>query len=213
VPSRAQLRAEKRAELFDKRREDRKKAPARQKRERLITKVVLSAVAGLIVVGLAYGIIDWIQDRDERQRPEGVTTYAYAGGEHTTDNVDYTESPPVGGQHDGTWQACNFYDGVIRDENAVHSLEHGAVWITYRPDISDEEKAKLEDLSSGDRFMLVSEYPDQESPIVASAWNNQLAIPSVDSTELKQFINYFRQGPQTPEPGANCDSGTTAIIG
>jgi uncharacterized protein DUF3105 len=211
--SRPQTRTERRAELFDKRRQDRKKAPARQKRDRLITKVVLSTVAGLIVLGLAYGVITWIQGRDERQRPEGVTTYAYTARDHVAEPVDYAESPPVGGPHDAAWQTCDFYDGVIRNENVVHSLEHGAVWITYRPDISDEEKERLEDLHDGDRFVVMSEYADQESPIVATAWNNQLAIESADSTELKQFINYFRQGPQTQEPGGTCDGGVTAVIG
>src|SRR5680860_1900513 len=174
APSRTQSRTERRAELFDKRREDRKKAPAKQKRDRLITKAVLSAVAGLIVIGLAYGIITWIQDRENRQRPEGVTTYAYAGGEHTSDAVPYEESPPVGGPHDGAWQTCDFYDGVIRNENAVHSLEHGVVWITYRPDIAEEEIDRLRDVRGADQYILVSEYADQESPIVATAWNNQL---------------------------------------
>lgn len=212
APQRAQTRTERRAELFDKRREDRKKAPAKQKREQLITRVVLTTIAGLIVVGLAYGIITWIQDRENRQRPEGVTTYSYAGGDHTPDTVDYPESPPVGGAHDQAWQTCDFYDGVIRNENVVHSLEHGAVWITYRPDISEEEKERLRDVRGSDQYVVVSEYADQESPIVATAWNNQLAIESADATELQQFINYFRQGPQTQEPGATCQGGVTTVM-
>lgn len=213
APSRTPTRTERRAELFDKRREDRKKAPAKQKRERLITKIILSAVAGLIVLGLAYGIITWIQDRDTRQRPDGVTTFSYTGGDHTSDAVDYTESPPVGGPHDAAWQTCDFYDGTIRSENAVHSLEHGSVWITYRPDISDEEKERLQDVRGSDQYVLVSEYAEQESPIVATAWNNQLPIATADATELEQFINYFRQGPQTPEPGATCQGGVTTVMG
>ncbi|CAN5749933.1 DUF3105 domain-containing protein [soil metagenome] len=211
--ARSKSRTERRAELFDQRRAERKKAPAKQRRDRLITRIVAGTIAALIVAGLAYGIVTWIQDRENRQRPDGVVTYAYAGGEHTVDTVSYSESPPVGGPHDAVWQTCNFYDGVIRSENAVHSLEHGVVWVTYRPDISEDEKSRLEDLSRGDRYMLVSAYPDQESPIVATAWNNQLTIESADDQELRQFVNYFRQGPQAPEPGATCEGGTTAIIG
>jgi Protein of unknown function (DUF3105) len=213
TPTRPQTRTERRAELFDKRRADRKKAPAKQKRDRLITKIALSAVAGAIIVGLAYGIITWVQDRESRQQPAGVTTYSYTGGDHTADTVNYTESPPVGGPHDAAWQTCDFYDGVIRNENVVHSLEHGAVWITYRPDISGEQKEKLRDVRGSDQYVVVSEYPDQESPIVATAWNNQLAIESADAEELEQFINYYRQGPQTQEPGATCQGGVTTVIG
>ena len=44
--------------------------------------------------------------------------------------------PPVGGPHDGEWANCNgvVYTTAVRDENMVHTLEHGAVWITYDPD-------------------------------------------------------------------------------
>ncbi|MGD9714568.1 MAG: DUF3105 domain-containing protein, partial [Thermomicrobiales bacterium] len=94
-----------------------------------------------------------------------------------------------------------------------HSLEHGAVWITYRSDISEEEIDRLRDVWGGDRFVLVSEYPDQESPIVLSAWNNQLEVESADDIAVRQFINYFRQGPQTPEPGATCGGGVTTTLG
>jgi len=48
---------------------------------------------------------------------------------------------------------------------------------------------------------------------VATAWNNQLPVATAEANELQQFINYFRQGPQTPEPGATCEGGTTAVIG
>jgi hypothetical protein len=213
APEQPKSRTERRAELFEQRRMERKKAPAKQRRERLITRIVLGTIGVLLIGGLAYGIFDYVSTREERQRPEGVTTYAYAGGDHTSDAVDYPESPPVGGTHDPAWQTCDFYDGPIRNENAVHSLEHGVVWITYRPDISDAEKDELRDLASGDRYILVSEYVDQASPIVASAWNNQLPIQSTGDVELRQFINYFRQGPQTPEPGATCEGGTTAVLG
>ncbi|MBX3071888.1 MAG: DUF3105 domain-containing protein [Thermomicrobiales bacterium] len=206
-------RTERRQEKFAQRREDRKKAPAKQKRDRLVTRVVLGAIAVVLIGALAYEVINYISTREERQMPDNVATYAYAGGDHTYDTVDYPESPPVGGTHDPAWQTCDFYDAPIRNENAVHSLEHGAVWITYRPDLSDEEKERLRDIRGGDRYVLVSEYADQESPIVATAWNNQLEIDSAEDVELKQFINYFRQGPQTQEPGATCDGGVTSTLG
>lgn len=206
-------RAQRRQEEFDQRREERRKAPSRQKRERLIVRAVLGGIAVLLIAGVAWEVISYVGSRDERQQPDNVKTYAYAGGDHTYDTVDYAESPPVGGVHDPVWQTCDFYDGVVRNENAVHSLEHGAVWITYRPDISEDELQKLRDIQGGDRFILVSEYDDQESPIVATAWNNQLDIDSADDIELRQFVNYFRQGPQTQEPGATCAGGVTATIG
>jgi hypothetical protein len=58
-----------------------------------------------------------------------VMTYDVGqGGKHTAGEVDYAQNPPVGGAHNPVWQNCGFYDKPIRDESAVHSLEHGAVW-------------------------------------------------------------------------------------
>lgn len=213
APEQSKSRTERRQELFDQRRAERRKAPAKKQREKLLTRVILGGIAAILLIGVSYEVITYIMDRDERQRPENVVTYAYAGGDHTSDTVDYPESPPVGGTHDPVWQTCDFYDGVIRNENAVHSLEHGAVWITYRPDIAETELDELRDIWGNDRFVLVSEYDDQASPIVATAWNNQLEIANAGDIELKQFINYYRQGPQTQEPGATCSGGSTAVLG
>jgi hypothetical protein len=60
---------------------------------------------------------------------------------HVGGNIDYDQDlgiPPAGGPHNPSWQNCGFYDELVRDENAVHSLEHGAVWITYQPDLPQQ---------------------------------------------------------------------------
>lgn len=150
---------------------------------------------------------------DENREPEGVVTYNYGFSGHSGDPVEYTESPPVGGTHNPVWQTCEFYDGQIASENAVHSLEHGAVWITYRPDISEIDKETLKDWANDRRYLLVSEYDDQASPFVFTAWNNQLALDSLSDERAIQFMNYFIQGPQTPERGASCSGGNDQTIG
>jgi hypothetical protein len=143
---------------------------------------------------------------------EGVATYDYVCCEHSTGTVDYTESPPVGGLHDPAWQTCGFYDAPVRSENAVHSLEHGAVWITYRPDLPADQIDQLRQLAGTDTFLLISPYDDQESPIIATAWNNQLEIESTSDPRLGEFISIFLQGPQTPEFGASCSGGITEAV-
>lgn len=206
-------RSERRAELFEKRRQERKKAPQKLQRDRMISKLILGGLAAILVGGVVWGIVAAVRDQQLNQRPDGVETFSYVGGQHTTDTVDYAESPPVGGPHDAVWQACAFYDAPIRNENAVHSLEHGVVWITYRPDLPEDQIDELRDKADGDSYMLVSPYEGLESPIVLTAWNNQLAVESVDDDRVDKFIRYFRQGPQTPEPGATCLNGTTATLG
>src|SRR5690606_12504337 len=97
------------------------------------------------------------------------------------------------------------YDEPLRDLHAVHSLEHGAVWITYRPDLPEAEVEKLEALYSPGSYILVSPYEgEMDSPIVASAWGLQLGVDSADDHRLNSFLRAYERGPHTPEPGAAC---------
>ena len=56
-------------------------------------------------------------------------------------------------------------------------------------------------------YILVSPYPDLPSPVVASAWGKQVSLESADDPSLTRFVRAYRQGPQTPEPGAVCTGG------
>ena len=90
----------------------------------------------------------------------GVETFEVESATHTTDPVDYPQDPPVGGPHDPSWQKCAVYDAPVRPENAVHSLEHGAVWITYQPDLPESDREILAKLAEGQPYLLISPYPD-----------------------------------------------------
>ena len=140
--------------------------------------------------------------------PEGVKSFEVGpGGVHTENDVDYEQSPPVGGEHNPVWQNCGFYDKPVADENAVHSLEHGAVWIAYGTALPRDQIDQLRALTQGHTHLLVSPHPDLDSPIVASAWGKQLVLEEADDPDLERFVRAYSQGPQTPEPGAPCSGG------
>ena len=130
-------------------------------------------------------------------------------GQHLGGTLDYDKTPPAGGPHHDVWQNCGFYDEPVRDENAVHSLEHGAVWITYQPDLPQEQIQKLSDLAQSNSFVLVSPYADLPAPVVASAWGKQLRLQSPKDSDLKRFVRFYSQGPQVHvEPGhSSCRGG------
>lgn len=130
-----------------------------------------------------------------------------AAGQHTSETVDYAQTPPTGGEHADAWQNCGFYTQPIGNENAVHSLEHGAVWITYQPDLQSDQLERLGQLAEDQSHVLASPYEGLDSPIVASAWGYQLRVDSADDPALEQFLRAYVQGPQTPEPGAACSGG------
>jgi hypothetical protein len=172
--------------------------------------VVLFAVAaiGYAVVKVQEATADEIQSPDELG--DALTTFEYAAGQnHVTDPVEYDESPPVGGPHDPTWADCTgtVYDVDIRHENAVHAMEHGAVWITYNPDevtgADVDTLAKLADTSG----RMLSPYAGLDSPVSIQSWNHQLKVDSVDDKRLAQFADFFtRNGEFYPEVGASCEN-------
>jgi hypothetical protein len=131
-------------------------------------------------------------------------------GQHTEAAVDYEQSPPAGGDHNPVWQNSGFYDEPVQNETAVHTLEHGAVWITYQPDLPQEQKAAIREVVEGQTCVLASPYEGLDAPVVASAWGKQLRLEGTDSPDLERFVRAYQQGPQTPEPGAACTGGTAA---
>lgn len=142
----------------------------------------------------------------------GLHTFDYssAQGAHSNDPVIYKETPPVGGTHNPEWADCTgtVYSVAIKNENAVHSLEHGAVWITYDPAVVHAAGiAKLEKLASGMDFTLLSPYPNQGTPISLQSWGHQLRVDSPTDQRIKKFIDGFRLNAQfTPELGASCQN-------
>lgn len=133
-----------------------------------------------------------------------VVTTNYPAARHELGPIAYQETPPMGGPHNPIWQNCGIYTAPIHNEHAVHSLEHGAVWITYRPDLPAADVERLRTLASED-YMLLSPYPELPAPVIASAWNHQIQLTGADDARLPAFIRQYKNNPQTtPEFGATC---------
>jgi hypothetical protein len=129
---------------------------------------------------------------------------------HVAGPVKYTVSPPVGGDHNGAWQNCmgDVYDAQIANEHAVHSLEHGAVWITYRPGLPKAQVDALAKKVRGTDYILMSPYPGLDKPVSLQAWGFQLKLDKADDPRVDDFIKAFRKV-ATVEPQATCGSGVT----
>lgn len=177
------------------------------------TAVIVSAsVAVLGLVGGTSWAVVSASDSGSSTQPKvaltGLQTYPGLARDHVTGAVTYPQTPPVGGKHSGTWQNCGVYSAPIPKEEAVHSLEHGAMWITYRPGLPASDLAALLDDVSGEPYALVSPYPGLPSPIVASAWGVQLKLNSASDPRLKTFVDTYKSGSKAPEPGGECTGGT-----
>jgi Protein of unknown function (DUF3105) len=139
----------------------------------------------------------------------GVKAFKYTGS-HKDGRLSYTENPPTGGVHNPSYQNCGIYDTQIALENAVHSLEHGAVWITYQPDLAADQVTKIREYAKGQTYMLVSpyQYGALDKPIYVVAWNHSMGVDKADDKRIASFIKKYKNvADNTPEFGAACTAG------
>lgn len=169
--------------------------------------LVLVLIVGLVGGAILYQI---------NNRPDLGATVVYddpadpeddLSRDHVPGAVEYEQTPPVGGEHNATWLNCGIYDEPVPNEHAVHDLEHGAIWITYQPDLPQDQIDKLKEIAD-ENYILLSPYEGIDSPIYVTAWGLQLAVDTADDNRIPAFITEWKQGPQTPEPGAACTMGT-----
>ncbi|MGV8977585.1 MAG: DUF3105 domain-containing protein [Cellulomonas sp.] len=189
---------------------------AQKKAERTRT-VIAAAVVGVVLLGLAGATVAVFANERTKDANvavaakspiEGVATFTGLSREHVTGKVAYAQNPPTGGDHSAVDQNCGYYSAPIVDENAVHSLEHGAVWITHDPQLPAAQLDTLRTFAAKSGFVLVSPRVGLPAPVVASAWGVQLRLTSADDPRLPVFLRTYVNGPQTPEPGASCSGGT-----
>jgi hypothetical protein len=142
---------------------------------------------------------------------QGVTFKQEPNRTHVQGNLTYDATPPVGGNHSQYWADCTgtVYPEAIANENAVHMLEHGAVWITYKPGLPATDVAALSLLVNGRDGMAMSPYPDLAVPISIQSWGYQLTVDSPTDPRIAKFVEALLRNPKTtPEYGASCSQPT-----
>ena len=188
------------------RREARRQQLAQRRRRRQLMIGIPIAVVILLVLGLVLA--------RSLDTPEIEGLQEYSGLSRGHDNAaqfEFTGLPPAGGVHFPRWLNCGVYREPVDTGLAVHSLEHGAVWLSYHPDLDPNEIATLEEYADNQNFVLISPFPNQSSDIVATAWGVQLELSDASDPRIPLFINQFVQ--QGPEPGATCANGVGTPIG
>ena len=133
-----------------------------------------------------------------------------ARSDHTDQEVDYDPAPAPGGPHDPEWEDCGVYDEPPREENVQHSLEHGTLWLTYDPDeVEAEDVAALEEVLP--QRGILSPYPGQSAPVIATVWGAQLELDGADDRRLPLFIEKYADGHTAPEPMMSCAGGVRRL--
>ncbi|QNE77784.1 DUF3105 domain-containing protein [Streptomyces finlayi] len=222
---------------FDRRTSSEQMSDADRTRDRR-NRIVAIALSTLVVAGLAgfgsYLVLDKSEAREQTPdlvaqdgkppvQDESALAAEPVEGEkswdaetlprnHVAGEVKYAMRPPVGGDHDQAWLNCDgvVYEKAVADVNAVHSLEHGSVWVTYNGKAADADVRKLASRVESTPFSLMSPYEEQAGAIMLTAWGKQVTVDSADDRRVAQFFAKYVQGAQTPEPGAPCTGGIGA---
>ncbi|MEV4969969.1 DUF3105 domain-containing protein [Streptomyces scopuliridis] len=207
--------AERKARIEEMRRVER----ARERRSRIITITASAVVVAALVAGGAY-LLNKESDKKEQEqaaakapvKDEKSWDAKKLGRNHVTEAVSYPMTPPVGGDHHQVWMNCqgDVYKDPIENVNAVHSLEHGAVWVTYNDKASDADVKALGEKVEKTPYSFMSPVKDQAGGIMLSAWGKQVTVDSASDPRVDQFFTKYVQGEQTPEPGAACTGGMGA---
>lgn len=202
-------------------------APAR--RTNVVIGVVAGALALLLVGVVAVGFVVW----KLAQTPTGPQTWqAQAAdidgiqnylvshpdwyqfdptvGNHHNGRLTYPVDPPAGGVHNPRWQNCmgDVYPDQVPKEHVMHSLEHGAVWITYRPGLPADQVEQLARRVRNIPYTLMSPYPGLDRPISLQAWGYQLKLDSAGDARIDQFLSALRKN-ASQEPQASCSGGVS----
>lgn len=136
---------------------------------------------------------------------EGTVEYDIVGRNHIaqgTAGSGYNSNPPTSGPHWPAPAKNGSYDAPLPDEQAIHNLEHGYVWISYKSDVGDDVKNKLKDIARDDDWKVILTPRDaDESKIALAAWGRLLKMDEPDYDKIKDFIKTYRnRGPEkTPD--------------
>ena len=175
--------------------------------------VLAALLIGIIVfAAMNQGLGDKSSLKYAEHQISGLQVTHGQGRNHVEGAVPYPNqgnTPPDGGNHNGNPQTCQVYTAAVANEHAVHSLEHGAVWVTYNPKTAaTADVAALKKLVDGNPDRLLSPYPDLKSPISLQAWGERIFVDKASDSRVARFLDLFTKGPQTQELTATC-VGTT----
>ncbi len=168
----------------------------------------------LLIILVAGGGIYWFTKRNREktaerkiyaiQIPDQGRTHIAVGASHPA----YNSNPPTSGWHYEEWESKGIYKEQQPDEGLAHNLEHGYIWISYRPDASPEIIKQLENFYSFGKKIVVEPRKENDRLIAIAAWNwldkfDPTSGDSLNDAELNRigdFIGtYINQG---PEPNA-----------
>jgi hypothetical protein len=157
----------------------------------------------IVIVGAVLGIGFWLFKSSQKQIENlPGQTFENQGQTHitegSTDHPPYNSNPPTSGWHWPQPAPWGVYTTTQPDERMIHNLEHGGIWISYKPDKVDADTiAKLNDFAKRYQLIIVEPRANDEAPIVLAAWTHMLSMEQYDERAILEFIQaYHNKGPE-----------------
>lgn len=131
----------------------------------------------------------------------GTQEFAIVGREHIesgTPGGNYNSDPPTSGPHWNGPANKGVYDKEFPDEQLIHNLEHGYIWISYKPGVGDDVINKLKAIVEKNDWKIVMEPREKDdAKIILAAWGRLLKMDDLNENTVRDFINTYRnRGPE-----------------
>ncbi len=165
----------------------------------------------IILILIVLGLGGWLFVRAVLARlPQGEDhsrAYSIQGRDHIAvgaTHESYNSNPPTSGSHYDTPAEPGYYDEPLVDEQLVHNLEHGEIWLSYHPRVSREVKEALRQFIEPP-WVIITPRAANESDLAVVAWGRldtfnlaaSTTLTLTDNQRLTDFIlRYKNHGPE-----------------
>src|SRR3989339_2060636 len=152
--------------------------------KRIIKWVVV--VAAIITLG--YGWVSLARQGEQSRR--GVE-FAIQGRQHIAVGAahpSYNSNPPTSGWHYAEPASWGMYQTELPDEQVIHNLEHGGIWISYTG-IDDATKTALEKIAKSNSKVIVTPRSKNDAAIVLASWGRLQKLQTLDEQAILAFID------------------------
>jgi|SRR3989344_767424 len=189
------LTRQERRELERKQRKNEKELPS-QKRK--IKRILFWVVSLFIIAGIIYSLVITLKN----QKPRPGEAVATQGQEHIAigaAHIEYNSNPPTSGPHYEGPAKWGVSQTELPDEQLIHNLEHGGVWISYK-DIDEATKMELEEITKSGLKIILTPRAKNDIPIALASWGRIQKLQVFDKQAILDFIKANTS--KSPEPFA-----------
>ncbi len=170
----------------------RERATSAARRNRMRT-IMIVAVSLVVLGALIWGIRAAL--RQQEQNTPGQF-FPDQGQQHVALDYQFTynSNPPTSGPHYATPANWGVYDYPANDKIFIHNMEHGGIWISYKPDmpvgVVNDLKAIVNEF--GGSKLVMAPRSANDSDIAVAAWTRLLKINLAGNDITEDHLNQIR---------------------